>query len=87
MTPDLPAALLHEGLMTLATVGAPLFLSVLAVGLLVGVLQSATQVNDAAVSFLPRALTASVVLLLAGSWMASRLAAFLAHCILRMSER
>ncbi len=85
MTPELPSALLREGLTLLLTVGSPLFAAALAVGLLVGVLQAATQINDPATGFLPRAAAAILVCWLAGPWMAERLSGFLATAITRMS--
>jgi flagellar biosynthetic protein FliQ len=85
MSPDLPSSLLREGLGLLVTVGWPLFAAALGVGLLVGILQAATQINDPAIGFLPRAGAAVVVCWLAGPWMAERLAAFLASAITRMS--
>ncbi|HET7754233.1 MAG TPA: flagellar biosynthetic protein FliQ [Anaeromyxobacteraceae bacterium] len=85
MTADLPAALLREGLVQLAVVGGPLFGAILVVGLVVGVLQAATQVNDPAVGFLPRALTVGLVFTFAGGWMMDRLARFLAIALTRMA--
>jgi flagellar biosynthesis protein FliQ len=85
MSSDLPAALLREGLLLLASVGGPLFAVLLAVGLVVGVLQAATQVNDAAVGFLPRAAAAGLVCWIAGRWMMEQLAAFLGQAITRMA--
>jgi len=85
MTPELPSSLLREGLALLFTVGSPLFAAALGVGLLVGVLQAATQINDPATGFLPRAVAAALVCWMAGPWMAERLAAFLATAITRMS--
>ena len=87
MAPGLPAALVQEGLSVLATAGAPLFAAILLVGLAVGVLQAATQVNDSAVGFLPRALAAAAVVWLAGAWMTERLAGFLARSITAMAGR
>ncbi len=85
MSPELPSALLREALALLAVVGWPLFAAALAVGLLVGVLQAATQINDPATGFLPRAAAAVLVCWLAGPWMAERLARFLATGIGRMA--
>ncbi len=85
MTPELPSALLREGLVVLGTVGAPLFAVALLVGLTVGVLQAATQINDPAAGFLPRAAAAVLVAWMAGPWMAERLSGFLAVAITRMS--
>ncbi len=85
MSPDLPSALLREGLATLGVVGAPLFGAALLVGLAMGIIQAATQINDPATGFLPRAGAAVLVCWLAGPWMAERLARFLAGAIIRMS--
>ena len=85
MPVELPSTLLREGLALLAVVGAPMFGAALVVGLVVGVLQAATQINDPATGFLPRAAAAGAVCWLAGSWMSERLAGFLAASIARMS--
>jgi flagellar biosynthesis protein FliQ len=87
MSSDAAAALLREGLLVVGLVGGPLFAVVLVVGIVFGVLQAATQVNDPALGFLPRALAAGLVMLLAGGWMMDRLASFLAHAIERMAGR
>jgi flagellar biosynthetic protein FliQ len=73
VNPDSLAALTHESLRVLATVGAPLFGVVLGVGLLVGILQSATQINDSAVGFLPKIFAALLTMSLLGPWMVQRL--------------
>jgi flagellar biosynthesis protein FliQ len=85
VTPELPSAILREGLTLLAVVGAPMFATALLVGLLVGVLQAATQINDPASGFLPRAAAAVLVCWIAGPWMAERLSGFLASAIARMA--
>jgi flagellar biosynthesis protein FliQ len=87
MTLDAPAMLLKEGLIQVGVVGGPIFLVMLGVGLVMGILQAATQINDTAVSFLPRALAAAACLWLAGGWMMERMSTFLAQSIIRMSGR
>jgi len=84
VTPE-TGGLLREGLLVLASVGGPVLLALLAVGLAMGVLQAATQVNDPAVGFLPRAAAGVAVCWLAGSWMMERLAGFLAQALARMA--
>ena len=67
-------SMILEGFRALATVGAPIFGTLLAVGLGVGILQSATQINDPSVGFVPK-LTAAIVLFAAlGSWALARFA-------------
>jgi len=84
---EMPGALLREGLLVLASVGGPVLGALLLVGLVVGILQAATQINDPAVGFLPRALAAIGVVWLAGGWILERLAGFLGQALLRMAGR
>ena len=85
MNGALPGVLFREGLTLVVAVGGPLFLAMLVAGLVIGVLQAATQVNDPAVSFLPRVAVGGLVLWLAGGWMLERLSGFLAQSITRMA--
>ena len=67
----------QQGLMLMLTVAAPLLVTVLAVGLVVSVLQAATQINEATLSFVPKVVAAVVVLAVAGPWMLSTLVEYL----------
>jgi flagellar biosynthesis protein FliQ len=87
MTLEIPATLLREGLVLVGVVGGPIFLVMLGVGLVMGILQAATQINDTAVGFLPRAAAAAACLWLAGGWMMERMSQYLAQSIVRMSGR
>jgi flagellar biosynthesis protein FliQ len=87
MTLEIPANLLREGLVMVGVVGGPIFMVMLGVGLLMGILQAATQINDTAVGFLPRAAAAAACLWLAGGWMMERMSEYLAQSIVRMSGR
>ncbi len=87
MTPELPGNLLREALLLLASVGGPIFVALLVVGLVLGVLQSATQINDSAVGFLPRAAAGLLVVWALGGWIMERMAGFLAHAIQLMAGR
>ena len=87
MSFDLPAGLVREGLALMAVAGGPLFATLLVVGLVVGVLQAATQINDPAMSFLPRLAAALLACWLLGSWMTERFAGYLFSAIERMGAR
>lgn len=63
----------QEGLYTLLMVAAPVLLTVLAVGLVVSVVQAATQINEATLSFVPKIVAAVAVLAFAGPWMMTTL--------------
>lgn len=67
----------QEALATLLAVAAPLLLTVLAVGLAVSVLQAATQLHEATLSFVPKVVAAVVVLMVAGPWMLTTLVEYL----------
>lgn len=79
------AGLFREGLMTFGLIGAPVLGAVLLVGLVVGVMQAATQVNEQSIGTVARLVTAIGVLVLAGSWMVERMASFLQSAMVRMA--
>ena len=51
---QMPSALIREGFLLLSSTAGPLIGGLLVVGLIVGIFQAATQINDPAVGFLPR---------------------------------
>jgi len=83
---DLPITLLREGFGVLASVGAPFLIALLVVGLIVGVVQAATQINDSALSFLPKLATGIAISWMFGSWAMERLAQYLIVAFDRMSQ-
>jgi flagellar biosynthetic protein FliQ len=48
---------------------APMLLVALVVGLLVGVFQAATQINEMTLSFIPKLLAMAAAIVIAGPWM------------------
>ena len=54
-------------------VSGPLLVVALVVGLLVSILQAATQINEMTLSFIPKILAIFATLLLLGPWMLSTL--------------
>jgi len=61
---------------TAVLVGGPVILAGVVIGLIVAILQAATQVNDSAVAFAPKALATLVTVVLAGPWMLTQLVEF-----------
>ena len=47
---------------------APLLVVALAVGLIIGIIQAATSINESTLSFIPKLLVMGVALLTFGSW-------------------
>lgn len=58
----------RHAMWTAILVCAPLLLIALVVGLAIGVIQAATSVNEATLSFIPKLLALALALLLFGSW-------------------
>jgi flagellar biosynthetic protein FliQ len=67
----------QQGLYVLLIVSAPVLLVVLAVGLVVSIVQAATQINEATLSFVPKIVAAVAVLAVAGPWMVTTLVEYL----------
>lgn len=66
----------RAALFTTASVAAPFLLATLAVGLVVAVVQTATQLQESVLVFAPKLAAALIVVGIAGHWMIDRLEAF-----------
>ena len=84
---ELPGTLAREGFMLLASTAGPVIGALLVIGLVVGVFQAATQINDPAVGFLPRLAAALVTVWLFGGWLMDKYSIFFATALQRMSHR
>jgi flagellar biosynthetic protein FliQ len=60
--------LARHALWTAVLVSAPLLAIALAVGLVVGIIQAATSVNESTLSFIPKLIGLALALLIFGSW-------------------
>lgn len=69
MTPESVLDLGREALWITALISAPLLLTVLLVGAIIGMLQAATQINEMTLSFIPKLIALALVLVAAGPWM------------------
>lgn len=69
MTPEMVTTIGQQALWVTMLIAAPLLLSALAVGLLVGMFQAATQINEMTMSFIPKLLVLVAALVVAGPWM------------------
>lgn len=73
MTPETVINLVQNALYVLILVSAPPLAVSLLVGLLVSILQAATQINEMTLTFIPKLLAMFVVLVVAGPWMINTL--------------
>jgi flagellar biosynthesis protein FliQ len=68
MTPENVMDLAHKTLMVTTLISAPLLLIALITGLVIGMLQAATQINESTLSFIPKLLMLVLTLFVAGPW-------------------
>jgi flagellar biosynthetic protein FliQ len=68
MTPESVMDLAHKTLMVTSLISAPLLLIALITGLVIGMLQAATQINESTLSFIPKLLMLVLTLFVAGPW-------------------
>jgi flagellar biosynthetic protein FliQ len=71
MTPETVTTIGQQALWVTMMLAAPPLLSALAVGLLVGMFQAATQINEMTMSFIPKLIVLALALIIAGPWMLS----------------
>ena len=69
MTPESVLDVGREALYVTMLLSGPLLLSALVVGLLIGVFQAATQIQEMTLSFIPKLAALVFALLIAGPWM------------------
>lgn len=67
----------QQGLYMLMLVAAPILLVVLVVGVVISVIQAATQINEATLSFVPKVVAAVLTLAVAGPWMMTTLVEYI----------
>ena len=84
MTPELALTELRAAMELALMVSAPLLLTVLVVGVLVGIVQAATQINEQTISFVARALALAAALALSGHWLLGALVDFTRALIQRI---
>ncbi len=86
MTPEMVLDVGREALWLAALLSAPMLLSALAVGLLVGMIQAATQIQEMTLTFIPKLIVLALALMIAGSWMLGLMTDFTINLIESIPE-
>jgi flagellar biosynthetic protein FliQ len=76
MTGASPVDLVQAALLTALVVATPVLLVAVVVGLVTAFAQAATQVQDQAVSAVPKLVACGIALLVLAGWMVSKLVSF-----------
>jgi flagellar biosynthetic protein FliQ len=76
MTTAEATGLLQQALWTTVLVAAPLVVGTLVVGLVISILQAATQINEATLTFVPKLVVVALIMTIGGQWMLGQLVLF-----------
>jgi flagellar biosynthesis protein FliQ len=76
MTSDTALQYMNQLLWNSFLIASPLLFATLAVGLIISILQVATQLQEMTLSYVPKLIVAVVVLMIFGHWMVSRMTEF-----------
>jgi flagellar biosynthesis protein FliQ len=71
----------QEAIMVTIVISAPLLLTALTVGLVISIIQAATQINETTLSFIPKLLAIFAALVIAGPWMLSYMADYMTRML------
>jgi flagellar biosynthetic protein FliQ len=69
MGEDLIIKLGEDALKTTVLIAGPMLGATLLIGLLVSIFQALTQINEATLTFIPKLIVISLIIVLAGPWM------------------
>ena len=69
MTPESVMVMGQEAMRVALMMAAPLLLVALVSGLIISILQAATQINEQTLSFIPKILAVAATVVVAGPWM------------------
>jgi len=86
MTPDTVIEIGRQALVVTILISAPLLLAALGTGLIVGIFQAATQIQDMTLSFIPKLIVLVVTLGLTGHWMLRMLVDYTRNLIRSIPE-
>ncbi len=69
MTPTAVVALGRDALFIVLLVSAPMLIAALVTGLFLSIMQAATQINEATLTFVPKLVVMFIMMIAAGPWM------------------
>ena len=76
MSPEVALTEIGRGLQMALLLGAPPLLAVLVIGVMVGVIQAATQINEQTIAFVAKAIALVIVLALTGHFLLGQMVSF-----------
>jgi len=84
MSPDMVLSISQKALEMALMLAAPVLLVTFFVGLIVSILQSATQIQEMTLSYIPKIIAAYLTVLVLGAWMLNKLLDYTRELIVNM---
>ncbi|HEX2860725.1 MAG TPA: flagellar biosynthetic protein FliQ [Lacunisphaera sp.] len=86
MTTDGAVELFRNAIIVCCLISGPALMAALIAGLIVGVLQAATQVNEASISFVAKLLAVGITFAILGSWSMNQMVEYTTRAIQNISD-
>ncbi len=84
MSPDMVISFGQKALEMALMLSAPVLLATFLVGLIISILQSATQIQEMTLSYIPKIIAAYITVLVLGAWMLNKLLDYTKDLIINM---
>jgi len=68
MTQGEVLSICKDAVMTALTISAPFLIASIVIGLVISILQAATQIHEQTITFVPKILATALIAIFAGSW-------------------
>lgn len=69
-------SIMQSSILVATKLAAPILLLSMVIGLIISIIQAATQINEQTITFVPKLILIALILLLSGSWMLQTLVDF-----------
>lgn len=76
MTSEVVSDVMYEAFVLCVKIGGPVLLISMLVGILISILQAATQIHEQTLTFVPKLLVIGIILVFTGNWMLQQLRDF-----------
>lgn len=86
MTEDIVIEIFREAIMLMFKLALPVLLVAMIVGLVIAILQAATQVHEQTLTFAPKAVAVGLTLFFLGPWMMEECIDFISFIAEKMSQ-
>ncbi len=84
MTPDMVVSFVQRALELGLILAGPVLLITFLVGLIISILQSATQIQEMTLSYIPKIIAAYLTILVLGAWLLSKILDFTKYIIINI---